>query len=818
MRNRVTLSALAAVGLGIATATAQSQPPVSPDVKTKTPEPAGLGGYPVLPPPEAPFLGTIGRTAKDSTPDFPKEVKAPKGAPNILLILTDDVGFGASSPFGGPIPTPTLDRLAKNGLRYNQFHTTAVCSPTRTALLTGRNQHSCSVGIVMELATGYPGYNSLMPKSCGTFAEVLKQNGWNTAWYGKNHNVPDWHSSQAGPFDLWPTGLGFEYFYGFFGGDTNQYSPALYENIKPIEPPHDQKDYFFEKDLADHFIDRLRTLRAVAPEKPWVAYYAPGTAHAPLHAPKDWIAKFKGKFDEGWDKQREITLENQKRLGIVPADTQLTPRPAAIPAWDSFDADHQKVFAHMMEVYAAALSYCDYQIGRVLDAIEQSGDLDNTLVIYIQGDNGASAEGTPQGLLNELTILNGIPEDFKEVQRRMDELGGPMTNNHYPVGWAHAMDTPFQWTKQIASHFGGTRNDLVISWPARIKGKGGIRSQFSSVIDIAPTILEATGIQFPSSINGVAQKPVEGGSLLYTFDDAKAASRHKTQYFEVLGFRGIYHEGWMASTTPPIAPWNMTSKLPPVDEYKWELYHVTYDFSQAKDLAAENPAKLLELKELFWAEAGRYNVMPLDNSRIERFDVSIRPSLLSGRHVFTYYPGIIRIPEGSAPDLKNKSFEIRAEVETPEAGADGVLLTQGGRFGGYGLYLLNGKLVYHYNLAGIARYNVVSKEKVPAGKHTLTANFKYDGGLGKGGAIVLSVDGKAVAEGRVERTLPMRVSLDETFDVGEDAGTPVSEDYQVPFKFTGTLNKVVVTLGESKLSAEDQKAYEEAQTEFALQE
>ncbi|TAI62685.1 arylsulfatase [Bradyrhizobium sp. Leo170] len=816
MRNRVTLSAVAAVGLGIAAATAQS--PLPPDVKTKNPEPAGLGGYPVLPPPEAPFLGTIGRTAKDSTPDFPKEVKAPKGAPNILLILTDDVGFGASSTFGGPIPTPTLDRLATNGLRYNQFHTTAVCSPTRTALLTGRNPHTCSTGIVMELATGYPGYDSLMPKSCGTFAEVLKQNGWNTAWYGKNHNVPDWHNSQAGPFDLWPTGLGFEYFYGFFGGDTNQYSPALYENIKPIEPPHDQKDYFFEKDLADHFIDRLRTLRAVAPEKPWVAYYAPGTAHAPLHAPKDWIAKFKGKFDEGWDKQREIILENQKRLGIVPADTQLTPRPAAIPAWDSFDADHQKVFAHMMEVYAAALSYVDYQVGRVLDAIEQSGDLDNTLAIYIQGDNGASAEGTPQGLLNELTILNGIPEDFKEVQRRMDELGGPMANNHYPVGWAHAMDTPFQWTKQIASHFGGTRNDLVISWPARIKDKGGIRSQFSSVIDIAPTILEAAGIQFPSSINGVAQKPVEGGSLVYTFADAKAASRHKTQYFEVLGFRGIYHEGWMASTTPPIAPWNMTGKLPPVDEYKWELYQLTDDFSQAKDLAAENPAKLLELKELFWGEAGRYNVMPLDNSRIERFDVSIRPSLISGRNVFTYYPGVIRIPEGSAPDLKNKSFEIRAEVEIPEAGADGVLLTQGGRFGGYGLYLLNGKLVYHYNLAGIARYNVVSKEKVPAGKHTLTANFNYDGGLGKGGAIVLSVDGKAVAEGRVERTLPMRVSLDETFDVGEDAGTPVSEDYQVPFKFTGTLNKVVVTIGESKLSAEDQKAYDEAQTEFALQE
>ncbi len=610
--------------------------------------------------------------------------------------------------------------------------------------------------------------------------------------------------------------LGFEYFYGFLGGDTNQWAPAIYENVKPVEPPHDQKDYFFDKDMADRCIDRIRTLHAVAPQKPWLAYYAPGTAHAPHHAPKEWIDKFNGKFDHGWDKQREITFENQKKLGIIPADTQLTPRPANIPAWDSFDAGHQKVFAHMMEVYAAALSHCDYQMGRVLDMIEQMGDLDNTLVIYIQGDNGASGEGTPQGLLNELALLNGIPEDFKEVQRRMDELGGPMTNNHYPVGWAHAMDTPFQWTKQIASHFGGTRNGLVISWPARIKDKGGIRSQFCSVIDIAPTILEACGIQSPSSINGVAQKPVEGVSLVYTFADAKAASRHKTQYFEMLGNRGIYHDGWMASTTPALAPWDVTAKLVPIGEYKWELYHVAEDFSQAKDLAAANPAKLRELKELFWAEAGRYNVMPLDNSRIERFDVSIRPSLTSGRKVFTYYPGIVRIPEGSAPDMKNKSFQILAEVEIPEAGADGVLVTQGGRFGGYGLYLLNGKLVYHYNLAGIARYNVVSKEKVPAGKHTLTADFKYDGGLGKGGAIVLLVDGKAVAGGRIERTLPMRVSLDETFDVGEDAGTPVSEDYHMPFKFTGTLNKVVVTLGESKLSAEEQKAVDEARAKIGL--
>ncbi len=394
------------------------------------------------------------------------------------MILTDDVGFGATVPFGGPIPTPTFERLAKNGLRYTQFHTTALCSPTRAALLAGRNHHTCATGVIMELGSGYPGYNSLMPKSCGTFAEVLRQNGWNTAWYGKNHNVPDWHSSQAGPFDLWPTGLGFEYFYGFIGGDTSQWAPAIFENITPIEPPHDAKDYFFDNDMADHCINRIRMLHAVAPQKPWVQYYATGTAHAPHHAPKEWIAKFKGKFDQGWDRQRALTFENQKRLGIIPQNARLTPRPAQIPAWDSFDADHKRVFAHMMEVYAAALSHADDQMGRVLDAIEEAGELDNTLVIYIQGDNGASAEGTPQGLLNEMSVFNGVPEDFNEILKRMDELGSPTTFNHYPVGWAHAMDTPFQWTKQIASHFGGTRNGLVISWPARSKTRGASARSF----------------------------------------------------------------------------------------------------------------------------------------------------------------------------------------------------------------------------------------------------------------------------------------------------------------------------------------------------
>jgi arylsulfatase len=764
----------------------------------------------MLPQPMPPFRGHIGPTVQDSTPDFPAEIKAPKGAPNILVILTDDVGFAASSTFGGPIPTPTMDRLAQNGLRYTQFHTTALCSPTRAALLTGRNHHSNATGVIMELATGFPGYNSLMPKSNGTFAEVLQQNGYNTAWYGKNHDVPDWHSSQAGPFDLWPTGLGFEYFYGFLGGDTSQWAPALYENNQPIEPPHDDPNYFFEKDMADHAIERVRMLHAVAPDKPWVVYYAPGTAHAPHHAPKDWIAKFKGQFDMGWDKMREQIFARQKAMGIIPADTQLTPRPKEIGAWDSLDADHKKLFAHMMEVYAAALSYCDTQMGRIIDAIEDEGELDNTLVIYIQGDNGASAEGTPQGLLNEMSIFNGIPEDFKQLMAHMDDLGGPMTFNHYPVGWAHAMDTPFQWTKQIASHFGGTRNDLVISWPARIKDKGGIRTQFSSVIDVYPTILEAIGIQSPSMLNGVPQKPVEGISMVYTFDDPKVSSRHRTQYFEMLGNRAIYNDGWVAATTPPVPPWVMGQQAPNVNEYNWELYNVANDFSEANDLAAKEPRKLRELQDLFFAEAARYNVLPLDNSKIERADVSIRPSLTRGRTEFTYHPGMVRIPEGAAPDFKNKSYRIVADVEIPAEGAEGVLITQGGRFNGFGLYLLQGKPVFYYNLVGIDRTSVAAKDALRPGKHTVAVDFKYDGGgIGKGGLLTLSVDGKEAASSRLSRTIPFRVSADETLDIGEDTGTPVSEDYRVPFKFTGTLNKVVVDLSEANLSAKDQKELDE---------
>jgi len=763
----------------------------------------------VLPKPERPFGGKIGRTVKESTPDFPKPLEAPKGAPNVLLILTDDVGWGASSTFGGPIPTPTYDKLANAGLRYNMFHTTALCSPSRAALITGRNHHTCASGVITEFGTGYPGYNTVMPKRCGSVAEILKQNGWGTSWYGKNHNVPDWQSSQAGPFDLWPTGLGFEHFYGFIGGDTDQWHPALFDGTKPIETPHDPK-YHLDADLADHAIAWIRQQKSLAPDKPFFVYYAPGLCHAPHHAPKEWIEKFKGRFDQGWDKVREETLARQIQLGVVPAGTQLTARPAEIPSWDSRSADEKKLYARMMEVYAACLAYCDYNIGRVVQTVEDAGELDNTLIIYIMGDNGASGEGTLQGLANEVGVAaNGVEESVPYLLSIMDTLGGPLNYNHYPVGWAHAMCTPFQWTKQVASHFGGTRNGLVISWPARIRQTGQVRSQFCHIIDIAPTILEAAGVQEPAILNGVKQTPIEGTSLVYTFDDAQAPTRHKTQYFEMLCNRGIYHDGWIASTHPMRLPW---AKVEPgaagadPDDFQWELYHVAADFSQAENIAAQNPEKLKELQRIFDQEARKYQVYPLDATFAERADVSIRPSLTQGRNEFTYYPGTFRVPEGAAPDTKNRSFTITAEVQIPEEGAEGVLITQGGRFGGWGLLVVDGKPEFDYAFSNQDqhKYRIASTERLSAGKHVLKFEFKYDGGgYGKGGTGTLSVDGRRVAQGKIERTISVRFSLDETMDVGLDTGTPVIESYvdQMPFKFTGTLEKVVVELGKSGVSA-----------------
>ena len=765
----------------------------------------------VLPKPEPPFQGKIGRTVKDSTPDFPKSIEAPAGAPNVLLIMTDDVGFGASSTFGGPIQTPNFQRIADSGLRYNMFHTTALCSPTRAALITGRNHHTNASGVITEFATGYPGYNSLVPKSSGSVGEVLKENGFNTSWFGKMHNVPDWMSSQAGPFDLWPSGLGFEYFYGFLGGDSDQWHPALYENTRPIELYLGNPLYILDRDLADKAISWLRMQHALAPNKPWLLYYATGTAHAPHHAPKEWIAKYRGQFDQGWDKVREETLARQIKLGVVPANTQLTKRPDGIPAWDSLSADQKRLYARMMEVYAGALSHADYQIGRLLDAVQESGQLENTLVIFLMGDNGASAEGTLQGTTNEVaTAANSVTESLPYLLSMIDELGGPLTYNHYPVGWAHAMDAPMQWTKQVASHFGGSRNGMVISWPARIKDRGSLRSQFCHVIDIVPTIYEAAGITPPTVMDGVQQKPLEGVSLVYTFDNANAPTRHSTQYFELVGNRAIYKDGWMASTTPLRLPWVTIGFEPNPDDFKWELYNINEDFSQANNLAEKNPNKLKELQDAFDVEAKKYNVYPLDSSFASRADPAIRPSLTRGRTEFAYYQGMVRIPEGSAPNFKNKSWAIAAEVTVPDNLANGVLATIGGRFGGWALLMEGGKPEFVYALSNQPEHKfwIASNQPIPAGNHVVRFEFKYDGGgIGKGATGTLFVDGTAVAEGRIAQTVGVRFSLDETFDVGSDMGTPVVEDYldKMPFAFTGTLKKFVVVLEPENLTPEERK-------------
>jgi arylsulfatase A-like enzyme len=797
-------------------------------ITARAQQPAATGSA-ILPTPEAQFHGVIGRKASESKPDFPQAVTAPTGAPNILLIMTDDTGFGASSTFGGPIPTPTLDRVAQQGLRYNNFHTTALCSPTRAALLTGRNHHSVGFGNISEFATGYPGYDSILPKSAGTIGNILVDNGYDTSWFGKHHLIPDWQQSPSGPFDQWAGGLGFDYFYGFLGGDTDNWHPALFENTRAVLPPVGDPNYILIRDMADRAINWIRTQHAVAPDKPFLMYFAPGNGHAPHHATKDWIAKFKGQFDHGWDQQREITLANQKRLGVVPADSVLTPRPAEIPAWDSLNDDQKKVFARMMEVYAAAVAQSDHEIGRVIDALQESGQLDNTLVIYIEGDNGASAEGTLQGITNEVAQLNPEPESLPFLLSIMDKLGSDQTYNHYPVGWAHAMDTPFQWTKQVASHFGGTRNGMAISWPNRIKTHGEIRSQFHHVIDIAPTILEAVGVQAPFVLDGVEQKQLQGVSMVYTFDDVKAPPRHTTQYFEITADRGLYQDGWMASTTPLRLPWQISGVAPDPDEYPWELYNVAEDFSQARNLAKENPKKLQDLEALFLIEAAKYNVLPIDSSFADRADPAIRPNLNRGRTHFEYYPGMIRIPEASAPDIKNKSFRITADVDVPEGGADGVIVTQGGRFCGWGLLVLDGKPMFAYafsNQDGFLyplqnkyKTRIAATEPPSPGKHSIVFDFAYDGGgMGKGGSGTLLVDGRKVAAGRIEFTQPIRFSLDESFDVGEDTGTPVIDEYdaKMPFKFTGTLNKVEIDLGADGLTPEKHGELDRLQREYAL--
>jgi len=770
--------------------------------------PAARPAQNVLPRPEPPFKGTIGQTYKDSKMDVMHVTKAPEGAPNVLYVMIDDSGFGQWGTFGGEIPTPNLDRLAKAGLRYTRFHTTALCSPTRAAALTGRNHHSAATGVITEIGDSFPGYTGMIPASCGMVSEILRQNGYSTAFFGKNHNIPDWETSVSGPFDRWPNRQGFDHFYGFVGGEANQWQPALYEDTRPVEmevPKGKEGHYTLNDNLADKTIEYINQEKSVTPDRPFFIYYAPGATHAPHHVSKDWIDKFKGKFDQGWDKYREEAYRRQLEMGIIPADTKLTPRAAEIPAYDSLTPDQKRVAARLMETFAAYTAQTDYEVGRVLDAIQQTGQLDNTLIIWEIGDNGASMEGTLNGVFNEMTSLNGMPEDTSLVLKHLDEIGGPRSYNHFPVGWAWAMNTPFQWGKQIASHLGGTRNPLVISWPKRVKDAGGVRTQFHHVIDVVPTILEAAQVTAPTELNGVVQKPIEGVSMVYSFDDANAKGNRPTQYFEMFGNRAIYHDGWIAACRHGRLPWENSGSFD-FDKDVWELYDLEHDFSESNDLSKSNPAKLKELQDLFQSEAVKYNVLPLDDRFIERADPSLRPSLIAGRTVFTYLPGAYRIPESSSPNVKNKSHTIAVSIEMPSSGGDGVLVAAGGRVGGYALYIKDRKPVYEYNWFSQNRYKVASPEKLPSGPATVRAEFKYDGGgVGKGGTVTLFVNDKKVAEGRIEKTILGRFSADETFDTGLDTGSPVSNDYEAPNRFTGTLEKVTIDLAPSNLGAADQE-------------
>ena len=747
-------------------------------------------------------LGKIAPSVGGSDPiDWPKEIEAPKGAPNVLLVMMDDVGFGASSSFGGPIPTPTLDRVTKEGLRYNAFHTTAVCSPTRAALITGRNHHVASTGIIMEFSTPYPGYHSLVSRSVGTIGEILTANGYGTSWFGKNHNVPDWQTSPAGPFHLWPTGLGFEYFYGFLGADAHQYRSPIYENTVPIEPYLGKKDFHLDEAMADRAIAWMRTQKSVWPNKPFFAYYTPGTAHAPHHAPKEWLNKFKGKFDHGWHRQREMTFAKQKEMGIIPADAVLNPFTNDYQKWDELNTDEKRIAARGMEAYAAALAHADYQVGRVINAIEEMGELENTLVIYIMGDNGSSAEDpTGIGMTSEIaTMGNKVADRPEYMLENLDEFGGMWFENHYSHSWAHAMNTPFQWDKKIASHLGGSRTGMALMWGDRIKDPGAVRSQFGHVNDIVPTILEAASLPEPETINGFKQVPMNGKSLLYTLNNPDAPEQHKTQYFEVIANQGIYHDGWIANSTPKRLPWEGRgpSNPDPFNDYEWELYNLREDFSQSKNLAKENPEKLEELRAIFISEAKKNQVFPLDDRYIERADPANRPEPNRGRKEFVYYDGTFRIPEGAAVSVKNTSFKITAKLFIPEGGAEGMIITQGGWFAGWGLMLLEGKPTFKYSLSHYPehKHTIKGKNVLPAGDHTLVADFDYEGGgVGKGATVTLLLNGEEVAKGNIPATVPTRFSMTEGLDVGRDAGLPLTKDYDVPFRFTGKIGKVVVTL------------------------
>jgi arylsulfatase A-like enzyme len=735
----------------------------------------------VLPIHEPVYVGRVMLDAKDPASEFSpiEPLRPPTEAPNVIIALLDDVGFGASSAFGGPCETPTAERLAERGLKYNRFHTTALCSPTRQAMLTGRNHHSVGMGGITEIATSAPGYNSIRPAAAAPLAEILKLNGYSTAQFGKCHEVPVWETSPMGPFRQWPTGSGFEHFYGFIGGETNQYFPAIYRDTVPVEPDRTPEEgYHFTEDMTDHAIEWVRQQKALMPDKPFFMYWAPGATHAPHHVPEEWWARYRGRFDDGWDALRERTFARQKELGVIPADAELTVRHDEIPAWDDMPDDLKPVLARQMEVYAGFLEHTDHHLGRLVDAVEELGVLDNTLVFYVIGDNGASAEGTPRGTFNELMTLNGVldVETTEFMAERIDDFGGPDAFNHYAVGWAHAMDTPYQWTKQVASHWGGTRNGTIVHWPAGIESAGEVRQQFHHVIDIATTVLDAAGLPEPHEVNGFAQMPLHGTSMRYSFDDPDAPDRRRTQYFEMFVNRGIYHEGWTAVTRHSI-PW-LVAEMPDITDDVWELYGPD-DWTQAHDLAAEQPDKLAELQRLFLIEATRFNVLPLDDRRVERFnsDLAGRPVLVQGGSQLLFR-GMKRLSENSVVNVKNKSHAVTAQIVVPDGGGQGALIAQGGQYGGWSLYMHEGRLAYCYNTFGVQVSKTYSDTAVDPGEHQVRMEFTYDGGgLGNGGDVALFIDGQSSGAGRVERTVPMVFSADETTDLGEDTGTAVSDDY-----------------------------------------
>lgn len=732
------------------------------------------------------------------------EVKAPANAPNVIIILIDDMGFGQPSAFGGPVHMPTLEKLAEGGLRYNQFHTTALCSPSRAALLSGRNHHVNNMGSITEMATAFPGQTGQRPNSVAPLAEMLRLNGYSTAAFGKSHETAAWEVSPSGPTDRWPTRSGFDHFYGFIGGETNQWSPAIYQDMSRIEVPNDP-NYHFMTDMADRAIRWTSSQKSLTPDRPFFVYFAPGATHAPHHAPAEWIAKYKGKFDQGWDKVREETLARQIKLGIVPEGTKLAPKPKAIKDWDTLSADEKRLFARQMEVFAGFGEHTDYEIGRLIQSIEDMGHLDNTLIFYVAGDNGASAEGGMNGVFNELTYFNGVPETVPDILKQFDKLGGPDSYPHFAAGWAVAGCTPFTWTKQIAGSYGGCRNGLVVHWPKGIAAKGEIRSQWHHVIDVAPTILEAAGLPEPKSVNGTEQKAIDGVSMGYSFAGANAADRRTTQYFEIFGNRGIYHEGWLAHTVHK-APWEPKPRASLLND-TWELFHVSQDFSAATDLAAQNPAKLAELQALFMKEAIANQATPLDDRLFERFSAALvgRPDLMGGRTSLTVYEGMTGMTENVFINIKNRSHSITAETVIPEGGANGVIIAQAGKFGGWSLYLKDGIPIYAYNFLGLETTKVAASEAVPTGKATIRFEFAYDSpGMGKGGIGTIFVNGTKVGEGKIARTQPGIFSGDEGADVGLDGETSVSDDYkQGDNTFTGKIQKVTVEVGPMKLSAAD---------------